>query len=84
MKKTRSQFRGLEDLSKFESTLIAAAADGGSKQVVLSKDIDAMLDELAMGRLPGPSTECPGTVLEIAVDPVPAVRMIHLGEGRRD
>jgi uncharacterized protein (UPF0276 family) len=75
---------GLEDLSKFESTLIAAAADGGSKQVELSKDIDAMLDELAMGRLPGPSTECPGMVLEIAVDPVPAVRMIHLGEGRRD
>jgi uncharacterized protein (UPF0276 family) len=75
---------GLEDLSKFESTLIAAAADGGSKQVELSKDIDAVLGELAMGRLPGPSTECPGTVLEIAVDPVPAVRMIHSGESRRD
>jgi uncharacterized protein (UPF0276 family) len=68
---------GLEDLSKFESTLIAAAADGGSKRVELSKDIDAMLGEIAMGRLPGPSTECPDTVLEIAVDPVPAVRMIH-------
>jgi hypothetical protein len=68
---------GLEDLSKFESTLVAAAADGGSKRVELSGDIDAMLDEIAMGRLPGPSTERPGTVLEIAVDPVPAVRMIH-------
>ncbi|MET3964586.1 MULTISPECIES: DUF692 domain-containing protein [Bradyrhizobium] len=68
---------GLEDLSKFESTLIAAAADGGSMQVELSKDIDAMLDEIAMGRLPGPSTDRPGTVLEIAVDPVPVVRMIH-------
>ena len=68
---------GLEDLSKFESTLIAAAADGGSKQVGLARDVDAMLDEMAMGRLPGPSTERPGTVLEIAVDPVPAVRTIH-------
>jgi uncharacterized protein len=71
---------GLEDLSKFESTLVAAAADGGSKQVELSKDIDAMLHEIAMGRLPGPSTECPGMLLEIVVDPVPAVRMIRLGE----
>ncbi len=68
---------GLEDLSKFELTLIAAAADGGSRQVDLSKDIDALLGDIAMGRLPGPSTERPGTVLEIAVDPVPAVRMVH-------
>jgi len=67
---------GLDDLSKFESTLIAAAADGGSKQVELSKDIEAMLDEIAIGRLPGASTERPGTVLEIVVDPVPAVRLI--------
>lgn len=68
---------GLEDLSKFELTLIAAAADGGSIQVELSKDIDAVLGEIAKGRLPGPSTERPGTVLEIVVDPAPAVRMIH-------
>ena len=75
---------GLEDLSKFEATLIAAAADGGSKQVELATDIDAMLDQIALGRLPGPATERPGTVLEIAVDPVPSIRMIHLDEGRRD
>jgi len=67
---------GLDDLSKFESTLIAAAADGGTKRVELSRDVEAMLDEVAMGRLPGPATERPGTVLEIVVDPVPAVRMI--------
>ena len=68
---------GLEDLSKFESTLIAAAADGGSVQLELSKDIDAVLEQIAMGKLPGPSRERPGTVLEVAVDPVPSVRLIH-------
>jgi hypothetical protein len=68
---------GLEDLSKFEATLVAAAADGGSVQVELSSDIDAVLGEITMGRLPGPSTLRPGTVLEIAVDPVPVVRMIQ-------
>jgi len=67
---------GLEDLSKFESTMIAAVADGGAKQVELSSDIEAMLDTVAMGRLPGPSTERPGTLLEIVVDPAPAVRRI--------
>ena len=75
---------GLEDLSKFESTLIAAAADGGSRQVELATDIDAMLGEIAKGRLPGPATERPGTVLEITVDPVPAIRMVHAGQARRD
>jgi hypothetical protein len=68
---------GLEDLSKFEATLVAAAADGESMRVELSGDIDAMLGEIALGRLPGPSTARPGTVLEIVVDPMPAVRMIH-------
>jgi len=67
----------LEDLSKFEATLVAAAADGGSVQVELSSDIDAVLGEVTMGRLPGPATVRPGTVLEIAVDPVPVVRMIQ-------
>jgi uncharacterized protein len=68
---------GLEDLSKFEATLVAAAADGEPVQVELSSDIDALLGEVTMGRLPGPSTLRSGTVLEIAVDPVPIVRMIH-------
>jgi uncharacterized protein (UPF0276 family) len=68
---------GLEDLSKFEATLVAAAADGGPLQVELSIDIDAVLGDITMGRLPGPSTLRPGTVLEIAVDPVPVVRMIQ-------
>ena len=68
---------GLEDLSKFEATLVAAAADGEPIQVELSSDIDAVLGDITMGRLPGASTVRPCTVLEIAVDPVPVVRMIH-------
>jgi hypothetical protein len=68
---------GLDDLSKFEAALIAAAADGRSMRVELSKDIDAMLGEIAIGRLPGPSTDRPGTVLEIAVDPVPVIRPVQ-------
>jgi hypothetical protein len=46
-------------------------------RVELSKDIDAMLGEIAIGRLPGPSTDRPGTVLEIAVDPVPVIRPVQ-------
>ncbi len=68
---------GLEDLSKFESALIAAAADGDPIQVELSNNIEALLAEIATGRLPGPETQRPGTVLEIAVDPVPSIRAIQ-------
>jgi uncharacterized protein len=68
---------GLEDLSKFESALIAAAADGDPIQVELSNNIEALLAAIATGRLPGPETQRPGTVLEIAVDPVPMIRAIQ-------
>jgi uncharacterized protein (UPF0276 family) len=68
---------GLDDLSKFEAALVAAAADGEALQVELSMDVDAMLAEIAAGRLPGPAAERPGTVLEIAVDPVPVIRAIR-------
>ena len=68
---------GLDDLSKFEAALVAAAADGDPLQIELSSDIDALLSEIAAGRLPGPATARPGTVLEIAVDPVPLIRAIQ-------
>jgi hypothetical protein len=68
---------GLDDLSKFEAALIAAAADGDLLQVELSMDVDAMLTEIAAGRLPGPEAQRPGTVLEIAVDPMPLIRAIQ-------
>jgi len=68
---------GLEDISKFESALIAATADGDPIQVELSNNIEALLAAIATGRLPGPETQRPGTVLEIAVDPVPVIRAIQ-------
>ncbi len=67
---------GLEDLLKFESALVEASVNGGSILVELSKDMDAMLADLAIGRLPGPSSDRLGTVLEICVDPEPSVRML--------
>jgi uncharacterized protein len=68
---------GLEDLSKFESALIAATADGESIQVELSSNIEALLAAIAKGKLPGPSAERPGTVLEIQVDPHPLIRAVR-------
>jgi uncharacterized protein (UPF0276 family) len=68
---------GLEDVLKFESTLIEAAVDNTAIRVELSRDLDSMLADIAMGRLPGISSDRPGTVLEIGVDPVPYVRMLN-------
>jgi uncharacterized protein len=66
---------GLEDMLRFESALVEAAADSTTIQVTLAKDIDAMLTDLAAGRLPGPSSDCPPTVIEIGVDPGPFIRI---------
>jgi hypothetical protein len=68
---------GLEEMLKFEATLIEAAANSLTIQVTFAKDIDAMLADIAAGRLPGPSSDRPETVLEIGVDPVPFVRMLE-------
>jgi hypothetical protein len=68
---------GIEDLLKFESTLVEAAVDNTAIRVELSRDVNSMLADIAMGRLPGPSSDRPGTVLEIGVDPVPFVRMLN-------
>jgi uncharacterized protein (UPF0276 family) len=68
---------GLDDLSKFEAALVAAAADSATMQVELSSNVDGILAEVRSGRLPGAATARPGTVLEIAVDPVPSIRAIQ-------
>jgi uncharacterized protein len=68
---------GLEEMLKFEATLIEAAANNLTIQVTFAKDIDAMLADIAAGRLPGPSSDRPETVLEIGVDPAPFVRMLE-------
>jgi uncharacterized protein (UPF0276 family) len=67
---------GLEEMLKFEGTLIEAAANNLTIQVTVTKDIDAMLNDLAAGRLPGPSSDLPATVLEIGVVPGPFVRVL--------
>jgi len=66
---------GLEDMLKFEGALVAAAADGNTIQVSFAKDIEAMLLDIAAGRLPGTSSDCE-TVLEIGVDPTPFIRVL--------
>jgi uncharacterized protein len=65
---------GLDDILAFEGALIEAAADGRAIEVTVTKDIDALFTEIAAGHLPGPGSDCPPTVLEIVVDPVPLVR----------
>jgi uncharacterized protein (UPF0276 family) len=68
---------GLEEMLKFEATLIEAAANNLTIQVTVEKDLDAMLGDIAVGRLPGPSSDRPTTVLEIGVDPAPFVRVLE-------
>jgi uncharacterized protein (UPF0276 family) len=68
---------GLEEMLKFEATLIEATADNTTIQVTFMRDIDTMLADIAAGRLPGPSSDCPATVLEIGVSPVPYVRALE-------
>ena len=69
---------GLEEMLKFEAILVEAAVNNLTIQVTFAKrTIDAMLADLAAGRLPGPSSDRPGTVLEIGVDPRPFVRRLE-------
>ncbi len=67
---------GLEDVLKFEAAMIEAAANNTAIRVQLSRDMDSVLADIAMGRVPGPSSDRPATVLEIGVDPVPFVRAV--------
>jgi uncharacterized protein (UPF0276 family) len=68
---------GLDDMLKFESALVKAAANSVTIQVTFTRDIDAMLANIAAGRLPDSSSDCPPTVLEIGVDPEPFVRVLE-------
>jgi len=62
---------GLQEMLKFEVALIEAAVNNTTVRATFTKDIDAMLADLAAGKLPGPSSDRPATLLEIGVDPVP-------------
>jgi uncharacterized protein (UPF0276 family) len=65
---------GLEDMLKFEATLVESAADGNTIQATFAKDIEVMLGDIAAGRLPGPSSDRE-TVLEVGVNPTPFIRV---------
>ena len=66
---------GLSDMLKFEAALVEAAADSRTLQVTFTKDIELMLSDIREGRMPGPSSDRPETVLEIGVEPAPFIRM---------
>ena len=72
---------GLDEMLRFEAALIEAAANDDTIQVPFSRDIDAMLVDIAAGRLPGSSSERPPMILEIGVDPVPFIRILEQQPG---
>jgi uncharacterized protein (UPF0276 family) len=67
---------GLKEILKFEATLLEAAANNVTMQVALPKDIEAMLIDIAAGKLPRFSSDRPVAVFEIGVDAVPFVRIL--------
>lgn len=67
---------GLKDMLAFESCTIEVSANLRTTKVTVAKDIDAMVAEIAAGRLPGPSSDSPPKVLEIGVDPTPFIRSV--------
>src|SRR5262245_15523543 len=68
---------GLKDMLAFEASLVEATAESRIVRVTVEKDIDMMLDDIASGRLPGPSSDRPPTLLEIRVGPTPFVRRVE-------
>jgi len=67
---------GLKDVLAFEGALIDSAANNTTARATLTQDIETLLSALAAGRLPPtPSAQCQ-IILEIAVDPVPLIRIL--------
>jgi len=67
---------GLNEILKFEATLLEAAANNVTMRVALPKDIGATLADIAAGKLPRFSADRPVAVFEIGVDAVPFVRIL--------
>ena len=67
---------GLNDLLTFEASLVEAAANNMKVAATVHGDIEALLSDLAAGKLPAPSLDRVPTVLEIDVDPVPSIRVV--------
>jgi len=67
---------GLNDILTFEGALIDSAANNTTVRATLTQDIETLLSSLAAGQLPNPSSAQRPVTLEIAVDPVPLIRLI--------
>src|SRR5262249_34062725 len=74
---------GFEEMLKFESALLEAAANNTTVRATFRKDIDRMLADLAANILPGPSSDRPATLLEIGVNPVPFIRVCQDQDARQ-
>ncbi len=67
---------GLAEILLFEAASIEAAADGRTVRFALSRDLNALLGDIAAGWMPLPGPDGPAVVFEFGVDPKPFVRMI--------
>jgi hypothetical protein len=74
---------GFEEMLKFESALLEAAANNTTVCATFRKDIDRMLADLAANILPGPSSDRPATLLEIGVNPLPFIRVCQDQDARQ-
>jgi uncharacterized protein (UPF0276 family) len=67
---------GLSDVLAFEAAAVEAAANGRPVRITLARDLGAVFDDIAVGRLPGPHSERPRQALEIGVNPQPFIRLV--------
>lgn len=68
---------GLEQILNFECALVEAAANGVTLQVDLPKDIEALLTDVAAGKLPRPSSGQNLATFEVGVGATPFIRMLE-------
>jgi uncharacterized protein len=67
----------LNDVLAFESALVESAANNASTQIEVTQDIEALLQEIAAGRLPVAVPECSPMTVEVSMAPIPSVRVIE-------
>jgi hypothetical protein len=65
---------GLEDMLRFETALLESIADNRSVRVVLSRDIETLLADIAANRPPAPAHGA--ITVEIGADTGPFVRVL--------
>jgi hypothetical protein len=60
----------------FETALIEALADNRTFRVAMPRDVDALLHDIAAGRLPTAYPTGPTSILEVGANPEPFVRIL--------